>query len=103
MNLFTGRIYASGKTVLYSALSEMPALLRAGGILTMSGEKNGNRFDNPQDVEVYIGTGADGSFQLYEDDGITEHADEASLGLYRDWVSRPRPVRILALPAAIPH
>jgi hypothetical protein len=83
MNLFTGRIYDStggiydtGKTMLYSALSEMPALLRAGGILVMSGENGGNRFDNPRDMDVFVGTGADGSFQLYEDDGITEHSDE---------------------------
>ena len=71
-DIFNGRIYkGSQKRKLYRKINENPVLLKAGGILPLSGEDTVNGTANPKNLKLYIGAGADGSYSLYEDDGIT--------------------------------
>ena len=76
--LIDNKMYEGGAHVVVEApLDTMPVLVPAGGILPMGdvtqyvgeeGHTDEGGFDN---LEVLIYTGADGSFTLYEDDGIS--------------------------------
>ena len=69
-DLFNGRIYDGQiKRKLYRNLDEIPVLLKAGGIVPMSLEYLKNGTDNPNDIRLCVGAGADGSYTMYEDDG----------------------------------
>ena len=71
-DLFEGRIYDGGrKLTLYRSLEDIPVLARAGAILPMARLQPGSSTDNPACMEVRVFPGADGSFELYEDDGIS--------------------------------
>ncbi len=72
MDILNGRIYNGGrKRKLYRKLTEIPVLLKAGGILPLSMEDTQNGTANPSALRLCVGSGADGSYTLYEDDGIT--------------------------------
>lgn len=73
-DLFTGFVYNGGKhgkrAVLNRTIDREPVLGRAGGIVPMAAHIPGNNsLDNPKDMEVVIFPGADGSFDLFEDEG----------------------------------
>ena len=69
-DLFTGQIYNGGmERKLYRPLESIPVLLREGGILPMTGEEEMNVTVNPKALTLFVGTGKDGDYTLYEDDG----------------------------------
>lgn len=71
-DIFNGRIYLGKKTrKLYRRLQEIPVLLPAGGILPEACEDRKNGTENPEALRLLLGAGADGTFELYEDDGIS--------------------------------
>jgi hypothetical protein len=69
----TGMIYRGDKTImLYRGISEMPVLLKGGAIVPLDGRKRlTNGTDNPEELTIIVAAGADGNFELYEDDGIS--------------------------------
>jgi alpha-glucosidase (family GH31 glycosyl hydrolase) len=73
-DLFTGTRYRGGRRVrLHRPLETMPVLLRAGGILPLAGtgdEPVGTEL--PEHVELVLAPGADGRFELVEDDGAVD-------------------------------
>lgn len=54
----------------YRTNEEMPVFVKAGGIIPMTADK-GNSIANPKNMEIRIYPGADNTFELYEDDGVT--------------------------------
>ncbi|MGD2135282.1 MAG: glycoside hydrolase family 31 protein, partial [Gemmatimonadales bacterium] len=67
-----GRVYDGGQTVTADArLSRMPLFVRAGSIVPIGPavEYSDQDLDGP--ITLFIYTGADGAFDLYEDDGET--------------------------------
>lgn len=73
-DLFNGLMYHGGRMIdLYRPLSEMPVLARAGAILPMAALEdcppNGTPLPASMDIHVYAG--ADGAFEMAEDDGET--------------------------------
>ena len=100
-DIFNGRIYkGKGVRKMYRELSEMPVLLKAGGIVPMAvlvggdkagGEKNEgadicesggtgniNGTGNPAALRVLVGGGAEGEYTLYEDDGISMNFEKGA-------------------------
>ncbi len=72
-DFFNNRRYKGNKILrLYRDLSEMPVFVKAGGILPMAKTDHSNDVSNPTDMLVKVYAGADNSFSLYEDDGITK-------------------------------
>ena len=71
IDLFTGLSYAGDRRVLmFRDLSSIPVLAKAGAIIPMSADQDGdNGIDNPVAVEILVVVGADGRFELIEDDG----------------------------------
>ena len=72
-DFFTGMCYQGDKTLtLHRPLDTIPVLARAGGIVPMQGvDELSCRTDNPKHMELCAFMGDDGTFVLYEDDGVS--------------------------------
>ena len=72
-DVFTGMIYRGNRTIkMHRSIDEIPVLAKAGGILPLESESTvSSRTENPKHLVIKVFCGADGSFQLYEDDGIS--------------------------------
>jgi alpha-D-xyloside xylohydrolase len=71
-DFYTGAVTPGGQTITAAAPYErIPLFVRAGSIIPTGPaiQFTGNNTHSPLAVNVY--TGADGSFSLYEDDGVT--------------------------------
>ncbi len=71
IDIFTGLVYAGDRqVVMHRDLTGIPVLARAGAIVPLSGALvPGNAPDNPAELEVLVVVGADGAFEMVEDDG----------------------------------
>lgn len=69
-DIFTGRIYQSGKYEIFRDIEDIPVFAKAGSVIPMylNCETNDLSLDQPLEVWLYRG---DGSFVMYEDDGET--------------------------------
>ena len=70
-DIFNGRIYKGGRWVtMYRDLDSIPVLAGAGAIVPMyrNAETNDLALDQPLEIHIWRGNG---SFELYEDDGLT--------------------------------
>ncbi len=82
VDVLNGRVYKGGKKrKLYRDITEIPVLLPAGGILPLASEKDTVASKNPEKLELVIAAGADGSYTLYEDDGISMNYEK---GMYAE-------------------
>ncbi|WP_024866900.1 glycoside hydrolase family 31 protein [Butyrivibrio sp. FCS014] len=71
-DIFSGRIYkGAAMRKFYRRLDDIPVLMGEGGVVPMSLEDRKNGTDNPGSLRLYVGFGKDGSYEMYEDDGIT--------------------------------
>ena len=71
-DFYTGAIFQGGKQIDAAApLERMPVFVKAGAIIPLGPmmEFTGQKPDAP--VTLYVYTGANGTFELYEDDGTT--------------------------------
>lgn len=67
-DFFTGQYYEGGRRIkLYRKLENMPVFVRAGGIIPMAKDYKECHLQNPNELEVHVFHGADGSFAMYED------------------------------------
>ena len=70
IDFFTGQYYKGGRTLkLYRDLETIPVLVKAGGIVPMAKDYRDSHLRNPGELELQVFQGADGSFDLYEDNG----------------------------------
>jgi len=81
VDVFTGLVYAGGRQlVLHRDLATIPVLAPSGAIVPLSGAPvPGNLPDNPGCLEVLVVVGADGGFELIEDDGTGTGLDPAGV------------------------
>ena len=88
-DIFTGLRYRGGAVRLFRPLENIPVLAKAGAILPLAGEENepvGTGI--PGKMEIRVFPGADGRFDLYEDDGETmafERGENSVTALRFDW------------------
>jgi alpha-glucosidase (family GH31 glycosyl hydrolase) len=80
VDYFTGLRYEGGRELhLYRGQESIPVLARAGGIVPLVPLADvGNATDNPERLQVRIFPGADGAFDLAEDDGSGSLVTEAT-------------------------
>lgn len=73
IDLFTGTVYSGDRKLeMYRDINTIPVLVRSGGIIPMTDEIfKEAAITNPQQLNIKIFAGADGSFTLYEDDNET--------------------------------
>lgn len=80
---FTGRTYTAGPggatADVSSTLDTMPVFVRAGGVIaTRTGDTSGDTRSPLTKAGVTVGTGAPGTFTLYEDDGVSPVSKRAA-------------------------
>ena len=70
---FTGLMYRGNRMLdMYRMLDSIPVLVKAGGILPFTDEtENLQAIKNPVMLRIHVFAGADGAFELYEDDNET--------------------------------
>jgi len=71
-DFYSGTVFAGGETIDAAApLERMPVFVKAGAIVPIGPaiEYTGQKPDAP--VTLYVYTGANGKFELYEDDGVS--------------------------------
>ena len=73
-DFFSGLEY-TGDTVrtYYRNKNTLPVFVKAGGIVVLDANDNGNNISNPETLEVNVFPSASNTFTLYEDDGITQN------------------------------
>lgn len=71
-HFFSGEHYRGGRSLaVYGALSDIPAFVRAGAIIPSGPLAGWGGVENPAHLTWHLFSGADGDFELYEDDGET--------------------------------
>jgi alpha-glucosidase (family GH31 glycosyl hydrolase) len=86
VDIFTGVVYSGNRELtLHRRLDQVPALAPEGAIIPLDAAyqpKNGS--PNPTAFEILLVVGADGSFNLTEDDGTGTHVDEGDFRMIED-------------------
>jgi alpha-glucosidase (family GH31 glycosyl hydrolase) len=72
VDIFTGVVYDGNRELtLYRPLSNPPVLAREGAIIPLDGSAvPTNNCTNPTSYEILLVVGADGHFEIFEDDGL---------------------------------
>lgn len=77
-DIFTGVVYSGGRDLaLHRPLTQTPVLAPEGAIIPLDAAwrpKSGS--PNPEALEILLVVGADGSFELIEDDGTGKNVDD---------------------------
>ncbi len=73
-DFFNGTIYKGGRNLkMFRKLDEIPVMVKAGSVIPLDArDYTGNGTELPEEICLKIYAGADGSFDLYEDDGETK-------------------------------
>lgn len=91
-DFFSGRRYKGNRKInIHRDMDEIPVFAKAGSIIPMSLDE-GNGTDNPKKLELRVFAGADGKFDLWEDEGNTlydkdENWVKTTMSLY--WNDKP--------------
>lgn len=75
IDIFTNKTYSQGNTFIARELCDTPVLIKKGGILPLNRSFTG--VSNPNEIELIINIG-NGSYSLYEDDGITRNYENGT-------------------------
>ena len=68
VDIFTGIKYAGEREIeIYRSLDDIAVFARLGSILPLDARKTGNEIDNPNELDLHVFAGADGSYSLAED------------------------------------
>jgi alpha-glucosidase (family GH31 glycosyl hydrolase) len=85
IDFFNGRVYEGGRTIdLFRPLRTIPVFAKMGGIVPMD-QSYENYTGNPEKMDIRIFAGADGSFSLYEDDGLGKGSDSVTTKMNLNW------------------
>jgi hypothetical protein len=72
-DFFTGECHDGSQwKIAYQRQEDIPLFARAGAILPLQSGVTTNGCANPQNIDLLVFPGADGQFDLYEDDGVTQ-------------------------------
>jgi len=83
VDIFSGVVYDGDRTItIYRSLDDYPVFAREGSIIPLDG-KEGSEIANgagiPEHVEIVLVVGANGSFDLVEDDGTGAGIEDVAL------------------------
>ena len=73
-HMLTGERYEEGWHAVYGGLDAIPVFARNGAIIPLGPRSGTNAMENPDALEVHVFRDAEGSFDLYEDDGGQNHS-----------------------------
>jgi alpha-glucosidase (family GH31 glycosyl hydrolase) len=80
VDIFTGAVYNGDRSLWISrTLGDYPVFAKEGSIIPLdAATQPGNGEDNPDNIEVLVVVGADGEFELLEDDGKGSSAEDVN-------------------------
>lgn len=91
-DLYSGRYYKGGRELAVAAPYErMPVFVREGAIVPFGPDLQWSDEKQPEQINLYVYAGADGRFQLYEDEGTDygyEHGKRSTIDFAYDDNSR---------------
>lgn len=81
VDMFSGIVYDGDRELdFHRGLEEYAVLCREGSIVTLdAANEPANGGENPQAIEIVLAVGADGSFEMHEDDGSGSDISEVKL------------------------
>ena len=83
-DFFDGTIYTGDRMLtLYRGLECIPVLTKAGGIVPLADDRRADL--NPASVTLRVFAGANGQFELYEDDGMSVESACVRTNIVLDW------------------
>lgn len=92
-DFFTGRKYQGNREfTAFRDIDTCPVFVKSGGIIPMSDNENTNDISNPETLKIKVFAGANGYFELYEDDGISNEYQNGKFALTKmtlDWCKKP--------------
>ena len=84
-DFFNGRVYEGNRMIdVFRPLSTMPVFAKAGAIIPMDSIAQ-NEVNNPELMDIRVFSGDNGSFSLYEDDGLGVGVEEATTKMNLKW------------------
>lgn len=77
-DIFTGISYKGNRNIImYRNLDKIPVLAKSGSIIPMSSiDEKHSHIENPQKIDLFVISGSDGNFELYEDDGVSMNFED---------------------------
>ncbi len=95
-DIFTGLSYQGGRKMnVYRDITTIPVFAKAGAILPFQEDYMEDADVNPKQLHLYVYTGKDGSFTLYEDDNATnDYQDGKCVKTRYDWQEKEGSLRI---------
>ncbi len=76
-DFFTGEKFEGNRVVSrYGTLKEIPVFAKAGTIVPTNSLRGWSTVENPERFDILFFAGADGAFELYEDDGVSQEWTE---------------------------
>lgn len=84
-DFFNGRVYEGNRMIdVFRPLSTLPVFAKAGAIIPMD-QMAQNEINNPEKMELKVFAGDNGSFSLYEDDGLGVGVEKATTKMNLRW------------------
>lgn len=81
-HFFTGAYWRGGRRITsYGLLDDIPVFAKAGAIVPLGPEQGWGNVGNPMELHIHAFAGADGRFDLFEDDGETVAYQEGDYAL----------------------
>lgn len=96
VDIFTGTVYDAGEMEMYRGLKEIPVLAREGAIVPLDVNPT-NGCLKPDEFEVLVVVGKDGSFKLVEDEKTYTVTFDQKSGTLTSDIDRPCTFRFLAV------
>ncbi len=87
-DIYTGAIYNGDRKIkMYRGIESIPVLAKEGAIIPLSADDRNNDSSNPKDMILRIYRG-NNTFELYEDDGVTNNFKNGEFAITRYMVSQ---------------
>lgn len=81
-HFFTGEHYQGNKWIAeYGKLDDIPVFAKAGAIVPLGPKVGWGGLTNPEQLDLVVFPGKDNAFELYEDDGETQHYQHGASAL----------------------
>ncbi len=103
-HFFDGTHYeADTWEAVYGELSDVPVFAKAGAIVPLAPKQGWGGVANPVHLDLHLFPGADGTFTLYEDDGVSVSSPGGMTPFILDWQAQQMRFTIGAVQGALTH
>ncbi len=106
-NFFSGELLTGPAWhTVYGSLNEIPIFAKAGAMVPLAPAVGWDGVDLPEELAIHIFPGANGEFELYEDDGVSgayQAGKSSLLRMTQSWSSRQQVFDLLPVSGDLAH